>query len=430
MKSRLLLASSLTAGLAFALGSGVSCGSSVTNTPAACAPGQSPACTGATGCSGHQVCKSDGSGYEPCTCDSSPESGPDGKTPGDATPAGDAPLDHANGDAGPHDAAMCPEAGETRCGSACTSLQTDPANCGTCSHACTPGTCSAGVCQPFTLAADPAGASILAVVDGRATWGNYMTGYVRTCLVDSCTPVDFAMGSVVSGIAMDSKNIYWGEQIASGNVTECAIGASCVSPVVLGSSQSQPWYVTTDSTNVYWTDFTGGTIESCPIAGCSTEPTQLATGQGSPIGLAVDSKNLYWTNYNGGDVMQCAKTGCGGTPTTLATGQMNPYGITVTATNVYWAQQTGGSLMMCAIGGCASTPTAIVTGINGPVQLTVDDTDLYWTETGMVMRCALPDCTSPMVVASGQMEPFGIAVDATRIYWDNQAGGQVMGVAK
>jgi hypothetical protein len=46
-----------------------------------------------------------------------------------------------------------------------------------------------------------------------------MTGYVRTCLVDSCSPVDFAMGSVVSGIAMDSKNIYWGEQTASGNVT-------------------------------------------------------------------------------------------------------------------------------------------------------------------------------------------------------------------
>lgn len=34
----------------------------------ACTPGASVACTGPGGCSGGQVCRSDGSGYEACVC--------------------------------------------------------------------------------------------------------------------------------------------------------------------------------------------------------------------------------------------------------------------------------------------------------------------------------------------------------------------------
>src|SRR5262245_41314689 len=33
-----------------------------------CTPGQSIACVGPAGCQGGQVCKADGSGYEPCDC--------------------------------------------------------------------------------------------------------------------------------------------------------------------------------------------------------------------------------------------------------------------------------------------------------------------------------------------------------------------------
>src|SRR5215472_2401424 len=47
--------------------------------PTPCVPGESPACAGPNGCQGYQVCRADGSGYDPCICG----------TPGDASPPPD-----------------------------------------------------------------------------------------------------------------------------------------------------------------------------------------------------------------------------------------------------------------------------------------------------------------------------------------------------
>jgi glutathione peroxidase len=74
---------------------GVACGhsgSSPTTNPAAdantlCMPNQSIACVGSGGCAGGQVCKSDGSGYQPCNCGSVVDAGSDGADAADA--AGD-----------------------------------------------------------------------------------------------------------------------------------------------------------------------------------------------------------------------------------------------------------------------------------------------------------------------------------------------------
>lgn len=42
----------------------------------------------------------------------------------------------------------CPEDESTRCGSTCTSLAVDAANCGECGRGCVGGTCFLGECQP------------------------------------------------------------------------------------------------------------------------------------------------------------------------------------------------------------------------------------------------------------------------------------------
>jgi hypothetical protein len=400
--SRFLWTSTLSLCLS-TLVAAVSCGSSVTEI-IACTPGDSASCVGQNSCTGSRVCNAEGNGYGQCSCEKPPivDAGHDHRAPPDAAldvvGSGDTTQDtgeDALPEAAPPDAAMCKDGGETACHDGCTNLETDPLNCGACGHDCTPGACVAGVCQPFTLSNDPAGLSILVVAKGRATWGNYVTGKIRTCLVDSCVPTDFATGSVVSCVAMDSTNIYWTDQVDPGAVTQCAIGTTCASPNVLTSSENQPWYIVSDSTNVYWTDFQGDAIAECAIGGCGGTPSTLATGQGSPIGLAVDSTNLYWTNYDGDTVVQCSKTDCSGTTITLATGQSYPYGITVTATDVYWVNQalgdsTGGSLMKCAIGGCGGAPMTLVGGLDSPLHLAVDATNIFWTNmSGTVMRCLL-----------------------------------------
>jgi hypothetical protein len=60
-------------------------GSSDSSTRTACAPGRSVACSGERGCAGHQVCRDDGAGYEPCVCSSDetfPSKGPKSGFPG------------------------------------------------------------------------------------------------------------------------------------------------------------------------------------------------------------------------------------------------------------------------------------------------------------------------------------------------------------
>jgi hypothetical protein len=68
------------------------CGSS---SKSACVPGASVACTATTGCTGAQVCKSDGSGYEACICGS-----PGGSGGGAAAGAGGAAGRGGSGGAG------------------------------------------------------------------------------------------------------------------------------------------------------------------------------------------------------------------------------------------------------------------------------------------------------------------------------------------
>ena len=68
---RARLAAALVALALFACGGGVE---NKTSAPA-CVPGRSVGCQGSDGCSGHQVCKDDGSAYDVCVCSTPSESG-------------------------------------------------------------------------------------------------------------------------------------------------------------------------------------------------------------------------------------------------------------------------------------------------------------------------------------------------------------------
>lgn len=63
-----ILRSLFVAAFAFALLGFGGCSGHDKSSETACVPGRSIACSGAEGCAGHQICRDDGSGYDPCVC--------------------------------------------------------------------------------------------------------------------------------------------------------------------------------------------------------------------------------------------------------------------------------------------------------------------------------------------------------------------------
>jgi large repetitive protein len=71
--------------------------------------------------------------------------------------------------------------GQALCGSVCTSLQTDPVNCGTCGSACTGGqTCQNGRCSGGTGGTGAGGAATGGRATGGAPTGGRVTGGAAT----------------------------------------------------------------------------------------------------------------------------------------------------------------------------------------------------------------------------------------------------------
>ncbi len=228
--------------------------------------------------------------------------------------------------------------------------------------------------------------------------------------------------------------------------------AQAGSAVVLASGQS-PSSLTTDGTNVYWTNHTGE-VDACDVAGCDEHPTQLAMA-GAPAGIAVSESDVYFTdvaagavsktpiaggevtrigssndawgisvaggrvfwttNATRGPVMTCPRGGCAGAPASMAGGDAS-YAIATDATNVYWSDWN--AVWTCPLEGCSGAPTPLA-AVAGHVALAVDDANVYWAypDEGVVLACAKHACTEPTVLATKQGGASAVASDGHDVYW-------------
>ena len=122
-------------------------------------------------------------------------------------------------------------------------------------------------------------------------------------------------------LAVDATNVYFsasqgmvpmGLGVEPGVTLEAA-AIEGATPVILVSLQNEPGGLTSDGTNLYWTDGSNGTIMAVPVTGGA--PVLIAAGQSSPGDIANDCANVYWTNGGphsdgtnaAGSVMKLAK---------------------------------------------------------------------------------------------------------------------------
>jgi hypothetical protein len=185
-------------------------------------------------------------------------------------------------------------------------------------------------------------------------------------------------------------------------------GAACV----VVSGEDEPWGITTDSTNVYWTTIPG-LVKAAPLSG--GPPVTLASNQGSLSAIVNDGTGVYWTGSEG--LMKAPLDG--GAPVVLYPVPGDPGAsvrgrIAVGPGGVY-VEFAGGTIVEFPSNG---TPfTTVATGVGS--DFAVDAANVYstsFTENAVVTSTPL-DGGAPATLATGQYLPDAIVAAGGRAYW-------------
>jgi hypothetical protein len=326
---------------------------------------------------------------------------------------------------------------------ACTAdLKTDPLNCGSCDHSCLGGGCAGGQCQPIMLASSSKPAEIALQGGTTLYWTTSgMMNTVYSCSVSGCAPAGVGGCGGTLGIAVDSAQYYFTCNMQN-EVYACP-NAGCGGPVM---GQMSPTGITVDSTAFYWLwQAMGGAGHSGQVMMASLDGgsvTTLRDGQNFPSDIAVQAGMLYWTEtgapYN--QVSSCSVADCGGDYGQIATNQNNPDQITVDSVNAYFTNNGmsptsgDGSVVQVPLGG--GTAMTLASSQAFPRGIVVTSTLVYWVNqgatpgSGTVNSVPIGGGASPDVLAMGQEAPWGLTQDSVSLYWTNNAGGQIMRLAK
>lgn len=152
-------------------------------------------------------------------------------------------------------------------------------------------------------------------------------------------------------IAADAKTAFWTNEGNKGMANGSIVLSDLMdpAPVTIAPAQDLPRNLAIDldttsllTKTVYWANYAmAGDVMMLGIGGTPAAPmgmpTVFAKGQGQPYGITLDATNVYWTNHATGMVMKAPKAG--GAPVPVAKDQSAPGAIVVDANNIYWINE-------------------------------------------------------------------------------------------
>jgi hypothetical protein len=164
--------------------------------------------------------------------------------------------------------------------------------------------------------------------------------------------------------------------MTGGTIASTAPGGGSITSIANGQSFGQTTSLAVAAGSIYWTTYSDVLV--APVGGGT--PTTLVS-QTYPYAVAADATNVYWgSGLNGGVVLQQAING--GSPVTLATNQYYPNSVAVDGGSVYWSTGQGatGTVMKIAIGG--GTAVTLASNQDVPQGLALNSTRVFWVNYG------------------------------------------------
>lgn len=266
------------------------------------------------------------------------------------------------------------------------------------------------------------------------------------CFFDLAVPVEVSSNPPVVlatsqqepwAIAVDSTNVYWtnltSRNPSNGTLVKVLKDKSSGTSTV--ASGQEVGTVALDETHIYWTGRIGsdGRLLRVPKAGGPTE--YLAINQADPIGIAIDTTSVYWTDAGRGNVLKRSKTDPAAPAVTIASAQQRPWLLALGANFIYWTNRAGEAVMRAPKDG-SGTPQMVAQAIGDVFGIAVDDSWVFWRDAGTdkqgrLMRASLDGSHVQLMAATTGEGPRFLAIDETNVYWtsgSNTEGSIVTGL--
>jgi hypothetical protein len=352
---------------------------------------------------------------------------------------------------------------KTNCTTACTDLQSDPDNCGSCGHNCLGGACLLGICQPVAITSNLASIPYLIGIDSEYVY--YSQDSTTISFADDSYRVSkTASGASGSVVYTDSdgwivyhgvigtmlffsqagENPLWGHTIGSSVSTRSTLAATNMMP--RWGSLMPTNYAIIDKDYSTTMTFNWYNLSNTLLANYSESTTAIAPLGGSLLfEYFAAGNNVYWvrnvrdsdSNAHANSGLFTASSSAPSVRTQLAGGTtvFNLIIIDVNAISLILLSPTiTNSYFRVALpsGNGTNSPGMVPTGGVVTEYAVENSNGFYWADdSGNIKRCAQANCENTSVVlARGQGSFSGLYQDSTALYWSRSSPNQIMRLAK